>query len=146
MRPAPARLVAGERDPIIGSSAAYSQQQPSENGPEARFFNGWSRLVGLSSSALGYELYQVGFDASWELDLFGRVRRSVEAAEAHLAATTEGRRDLLISLEAEVARDYLELRSAQRRLAIAQDNVSAHAPPWNSSARSETPALFLSWM
>jgi outer membrane protein, multidrug efflux system len=118
-------LIAGEGYPALESSVGYSRQQPSEHGPEARFFNGLSRFVGLSPSALGYELYQAGFDASWELDLFGRVRRNVEAANANEAAAVEGRRDLLISLEAEVARSYIEMRSAQRRLTIAQEHVTA---------------------
>ena len=58
-------------------------------------------------------LYQLGFDASWELDLFGRVRRSVEAAEAASAGAVESRNDLLVSLEAEVAQDYFQLRGGQ---------------------------------
>ncbi len=59
------------------------------------------------------DLYQVGFDASWELDLFGKVRRSVEAADAQSAGAVESRNDLLISLEAEVAQTYFQLRAAQ---------------------------------
>ena len=57
--------------------------------------------------------YQAGFDASWELDLFGRVRRSVEAANAQAQAQVEQRNDALVSLEAEVARTYAQLRGAQ---------------------------------
>ncbi|MBF3869959.1 efflux transporter outer membrane subunit [Burkholderia pseudomallei] len=66
-------------------------------------------------------LWQAGFDASWELDLFGRVRRSVEAAGAQTQAAIEGRNDALLSLEAEVAQTYLQLRGAQalRALAVA---------------------------
>ncbi|WP_345816391.1 efflux transporter outer membrane subunit [Paraburkholderia sp. PREW-6R] len=58
-------------------------------------------------------LWQVGFDASWELDLFGRVRRSVEAANAQTQAAVESRNDALLSLEAEVAQTYMQLRGAQ---------------------------------
>ncbi|AYE29687.1 RND transporter [Burkholderia pseudomallei] len=66
-------------------------------------------------------LWQAGFDASWELDLFGRVRRSVEAAGAQTQAAIEGHNDALLSLEAEVAQTYLQLRGAQalRTLAVA---------------------------
>ncbi len=69
------------------------------------------------------DLFQATFDAGWELDIFGGIRRQVEAAEANLAATVEDRRDVLVSLEAEVARNYLELRASQLRLAIALDNI-----------------------
>ncbi|KMQ80910.1 Outer membrane component of tripartite multidrug resistance system [Candidatus Burkholderia pumila] len=58
-------------------------------------------------------LYQDGFDASWELDLFGRVRRSVESANAQTQAQIESRNDALVSLESEVARTYSQLRGAQ---------------------------------
>jgi outer membrane protein, multidrug efflux system len=120
-------IVAGERYPTVNGSGAYARREPSENGAEARLFSPITGLIGLSKSGLGYELYQLGFDASWELDLFGRVRRGVEAADANTTAALEGRRDLLISLEAEVARNYVEMRGAQRRLAIARENVAAQA-------------------
>ncbi|MGF6770855.1 multidrug efflux system outer membrane protein [Paraburkholderia sp. GAS199] len=58
-------------------------------------------------------LWQAGFDASWELDLFGRVRRSVESAQAQTQVAVESRNDALLSLEAEVAQTYLQLRGAQ---------------------------------
>jgi NodT family efflux transporter outer membrane factor (OMF) lipoprotein len=58
-------------------------------------------------------LWQAGFDASWELDLFGRVRRSVEAANAQTQAAIESQRDAQVSLEAEVGETYLQLRGAQ---------------------------------
>ena len=66
-------------------------------------------------------LWQAGFDASWELDLFGRVRRSVEAAQAQTQEAVESQRDAQVSLEAEVAQTYLQLRGAQvlRALAVA---------------------------
>ncbi len=68
-------------------------------------------------------LYQAGFDAGWELDLFGGVRRSVEAAEADLAGAEEVRRDVLVSLAAEVAQTYIDLRAFQDRVAIARRNL-----------------------
>ncbi len=64
-------------------------------------------------------LWQSGFDASWELDLFGRVRRSVESASASVDAARESRNDALLSLEAEVAQTYLQLRGAQASREIA---------------------------
>jgi NodT family efflux transporter outer membrane factor (OMF) lipoprotein len=71
------------------------------------------------------DLYQAGFDANWELDVFGRVRRSIEAAEGDTDAAIEDRRDTLVTLLAEVARNYVELRSFQRRLVISRDNLKS---------------------
>lgn len=69
--------------------------------------------------------YQAGFDAAWELDIFGGVRRSVEAADADLQAAVEGRRDVLVTLAAEVAVNYIDLRAFQQRLIIARNNLAA---------------------
>jgi len=70
-------------------------------------------------------LFQLGFDASWEIDIFGGNRLAVEAATADLAATVENRRDVLISLLSDVAANYVQLRGTQRRLAIARENIRA---------------------
>lgn len=67
--------------------------------------------------------YRAGFDASWEIDLFGGVRRSVEAARADLGVRQAQLRDAQVSLLAEVARNYFELRGAQTRLDIAQRDI-----------------------
>lgn len=69
------------------------------------------------------EFYDVGFDATWEVDIFGRVRRSVQAATADVQASEADRRDVLVSLISEVARNYFELRGAQGELAVAKRNV-----------------------
>ncbi len=68
-------------------------------------------------------LYNAGFDAGWELDLFGGVRRSVEAATADLEADRENLRDILVSLLAEVARNYIDVRTYQARLMVAAKNI-----------------------
>lgn len=70
-----------------------------------------------------YATYQAGFDASWELDLWGGARRAVEAAGAALQASEEDDRGARLALAAEVARDYVDLRATQRRLAIARTNL-----------------------
>ena len=75
-----------------------------------------------SSDPKTKDLFQAQFDVNWEIDLFGSVRRQVEAAEANLAATMEDQRAVLVSLAAEVALNYVELRTYQQRLAIAQEN------------------------
>jgi outer membrane protein, multidrug efflux system len=68
-------------------------------------------------------LYQIGFDASYEVDLFGGVRRSIEAAGAFADASEDDRRAVQVTLLGEVARDYISLRALQRRLAVAGANL-----------------------
>jgi outer membrane protein, multidrug efflux system len=70
------------------------------------------------------ELYRVGFDSAWELDFFGRIRNSVRAARATSDGLEADLQDLLITLQAEVAVNYLELRGAQAQLAVARENAS----------------------
>ena len=72
-------------------------------------------------------LYAAGIDAGWELDIFGGVRRSVEATEADLGATQEGLRDTLVSLLAEVALNYIEVRTYQARLTVAEASLAAQS-------------------
>lgn len=70
------------------------------------------------------DYYEAGFDAAWELDLFGRTRRAVQAADARLDAAVEARRAARASVAAEVARQYFELRGARKRLALARENLA----------------------
>ncbi len=64
-----------------------------------------------------------GFDASWELDFWGRVRRELEAADATVEASENELRDVQVSVLAEAARDYIQLRGEQNRAAIIRDNL-----------------------
>jgi NodT family efflux transporter outer membrane factor (OMF) lipoprotein len=93
-------------------------------GPQVGFGGGYTR-AGDYSVASGN--WNFGFDAAWEIDVFGGNRRAVEAAEADAAAAEESRRDVLVSLLGEVARNYVELRAAQRQLAIARQNIELAA-------------------
>lgn len=68
-------------------------------------------------------LYQLGLDASWEIDLWGRISRDVESADAFLQASLEDYRDVLVSLYAEVATTYVEIRTLQKRITAAGGNV-----------------------
>jgi multidrug efflux system outer membrane protein len=70
------------------------------------------------------ESYQAGFDAGWELDLFGRKRRATEAAHADLGAERDNLADAQITVAAEVARNYFELRGAQKRIAVARHTLA----------------------
>jgi len=69
------------------------------------------------------ELYHAGFDARWEMDFFGRVRRALEASAADVGTAEASRRDVIVSLLGEVARNYFELRGAQNQLAVARQNA-----------------------
>ncbi|NLI81868.1 MAG: TolC family protein [Deltaproteobacteria bacterium] len=73
------------------------------------------------------ELYTAGFDAGWELDIFGGVRRSVEAAQRDLEAREEGLRNVLVTLLAEVALNYLDVRTYQERLSVAEGNLDSQS-------------------
>jgi multidrug efflux system outer membrane protein len=86
-----------------------------------------SPLGGGGLPGVNTQLYEAGFDASYEIDIFGGTRRSVEAANADVAAAVENERDVLITLLAEVARDYIELRGYQRELYIARENLASQA-------------------
>jgi multidrug efflux system outer membrane protein len=77
----------------------------------------------LPGAARESELYDAGFDAFWELDFFGGVRRGLEASNAALGAIEAERRDALVSVTAEVTRTYFELRGQQQQLDVAQRNV-----------------------
>ena len=92
------------------------------------------RFEGSDNSQLGQiapnglaatNLFDLGVGASWEVDVFGRVRRSVESADAAFEASIEDYRDVLVSLFAEVARTYIDLRTTQARLRYAEKNIAA---------------------
>ena len=68
-------------------------------------------------------IYESGFDASWELDVFGGIRRGVQASQAELAASIEDSRDVRVTLLAEAARGYVAVRALERRLQIARANL-----------------------
>jgi multidrug efflux system outer membrane protein len=104
--------------PSVNASASYQRSRVSEN-------IGTSQGSTGSTFAVGGDLYQAGFDASWEIDVFGGIRREVEAANADLAAEIENRRNVLVTLLSEVARNYVELRASQRQITIAAANLKA---------------------
>jgi NodT family efflux transporter outer membrane factor (OMF) lipoprotein len=70
-------------------------------------------------------IFQMGFDAQWELDFFGGVRRAIEAADATIDVEMENSRDVLVTLLGDVARNYIELRTNQRLLVITRENLQA---------------------
>jgi multidrug efflux system outer membrane protein len=94
----------------------------------AALFPAMSGQAGTTSSKRGDDAgstsYQAGFDASWEPDIFGGTKRSVEASTAELESTIAGLGDAQVSLTAEVALEYISVRSLQARIAIAQENLA----------------------
>jgi len=104
---------------------------PTVDGKGAATSSRASRDTGRGESQ---SLYSVGFDAGWELDVFGGVRRSVEAAEADLQARSEELRSTLVSLLAEVALNYVDVRSYQGRLAVAEGNLAAQTESYELTA------------
>jgi multidrug efflux system outer membrane protein len=107
-------VVSGGLWPSLGASGGYTRNHYGAN---------TFPPLGGFGVPLDYNLYNAGFDAAWELDIFGGTRRAIEAASDQIGAAAYGQRDVLISLLAEVARDYINARGFQQRLAIAQDNI-----------------------
>lgn len=105
--------VYGKVDSLGAPNSPVNSIAPGE-GPAVE--RGANNLLNQLTSPIN--LWQDGFDASWELDLFGRVRRSVESAQAQTQQAVENRNDALVSLEAEVAQTYMQLRGAQAMHAI----------------------------
>jgi outer membrane protein, multidrug efflux system len=85
----------------------------------------WSENGLFPSDGKSQSFYTAGFDASWEIDVFGGTRRQVEASQADVDASVEAMRDVRVTLLAELARGYVELRGFQARLALARQNLEA---------------------
>ncbi|PLY04971.1 MAG: RND transporter [Desulfuromonas sp.] len=116
-----ANATADQLPSLTGSASASRSRASNDSG-------------GATSSA-----YSAGFDASWEIDLFGGIRRGVEAAQADLEASAANLNDIQVSLAAEVAGSYIEIRGLQLRLAIARANFASQQETlqlseWNNSA------------
>ena len=87
----------------------------------------WSHTSRNTGTGKNSDFYAGSFDAAWELDIFGGIRRSVEAAEANLQASQEDWRDVLVSLLAEVALNYVDVRTYQVRLTVAEANLESQS-------------------
>jgi NodT family efflux transporter outer membrane factor (OMF) lipoprotein len=123
------RVAGAARQPRVNADADASALHLSDNSGFSELSNFFTGSRGSSSN--GFTLpggnittYTVGFDASWEIDLFGGVRRSVQAAEAATEQAVWQRRDSEVSVAAEVANDYWLLRSLQRQIQIAHEEIA----------------------
>jgi multidrug efflux system outer membrane protein len=109
--------------PTLSGNASYMREQLGLEGllksegvyqrTDALGTNGTTIRNVIDSGSAPVNIFQDGFDASWELDLFGLVRRSVESSKAQADEQVESRNDSLVSLEAEVAQTYSQMRGAQ---------------------------------
>ena len=106
--------VSGESYPSVDAVGSYRRNQYSEEG----FFGG-------GFAAKPFDTYSIGFDASWESNIFGRFRRALESAQASYEARIENYRDVLVSLSAEAARNYVELRTLQARIEYTVQNIES---------------------
>jgi NodT family efflux transporter outer membrane factor (OMF) lipoprotein len=102
------------------ANAAYSRVNFNSNMP---IVGGILRLAPPSERTAAFSNWFYGFNLSWELDLWGRLRRSIESNNANLDASVENYDDALVTLLADVATNYAQYRIAQQRIRIAQDNV-----------------------
>ena len=102
--------------PVVNGDLGYTRQRYSQNAAPFNAFN-------IPGFPWEFNNYQAGFDASWEIDVFGGTRRAIEAADASVQAGEEGRRAVLVTLLGEVARNYVELRGFQDQRAIAVRNL-----------------------
>jgi multidrug efflux system outer membrane protein len=108
---AAARLTGFDAFPTVTAGGAYQRTHESSH-----------QLPGASVDQRTFDTYDVGFDATWELDFFGRVRREKESARAQAGAAEATLRDAIVSVTAEVARNYCVLRGLQDQLAVAERN------------------------
>ncbi|MCB1182909.1 efflux transporter outer membrane subunit [bacterium] len=110
------QIAGGAYWPQVQADGTFSRTQIAENGPQGA-------LAALGDNPSNN--WEFGLGASWELDLFGRNRRAREATGAGVAASIEDYRDVLVSLYAEVAATYVDVRALQLRLAVARENVAS---------------------
>jgi outer membrane protein, multidrug efflux system len=110
-------IAVGNLLPTVNASGSYARQRQSKNQPLL------SSLPTPPGVPFENNVYQAGFDASWEIDIFGGKRRAVESAKAQVVAAQFGEREVFVTLLGEVARNYVEARGYQRQLAIVHENI-----------------------
>ncbi len=106
-----------------GLGVARGARVPQVDGVGVAQRQRFSDDIGTSNTQNPQDLFQLGVDSSWELDLWGRVRRSVESAAASYEASVEDYRDTLVVLFADVATSYVDVRTFQERLRYARNNA-----------------------
>ena len=140
------RVTAADLYPEVDAIGQYSHTRVSQNGVTSQIGGGQGSATGGAGGGTGgmappaaganggtavpgavlseFDLFQLGLNsASWEIDVFGRVRRAIQSADASIQSSVEDRRGVLLTLLGDVATNYIQLRGAQRRLALALDNL-----------------------
>ncbi|HLY09844.1 MAG TPA: efflux transporter outer membrane subunit [Planctomycetota bacterium] len=129
------RAIAGNRDvrtatALLRETRALYDLEKFDLVPTLTAAGGYTRelessavLPGIPRNARTFGFWNAGFDASWEFDLFGRIQRLTEAAAAEVGASEASRRDVLVTLLAEVARNYFEYRGLRYQLDVARRNL-----------------------
>jgi outer membrane protein, multidrug efflux system len=111
---------------VQSARAAFSEAQY-DYGPHVHLDGSYARSKeqepGFEAGRVDIESSSIGFDASWEIDLFGHVRHEAAAAHAEVGAQQANLADAQVTVAAEVARNYFELRGSQRQIAVARDNL-----------------------
>jgi NodT family efflux transporter outer membrane factor (OMF) lipoprotein len=122
---AEARLRQARAAKTIAASALFPDVTASGSATRSRTGGSVDTPTGPVHVSRTRNLFRAGFDAAWEIDIFGGTRRAVESADAGVQSAIEDQRDVLVSLVAEVATNYYELRGGQLELAISQRNLDA---------------------
>ncbi|MGH8231808.1 MAG: efflux transporter outer membrane subunit [Steroidobacteraceae bacterium] len=121
-------VTAAQYWPNLSLDASFSRERLSQSTPTGALIGnvGNIRVPGFPAINIPnpYNQYQLSADASWELDLFGRVRRQVEAADANVKVSVEDQHAILEAALADIAQNYIELRGAQARQRVARDNLT----------------------
>jgi len=124
-------VTASQLWPNVSVDASYVRERISETTPNGSLLTTAGNLRGPGGATVyvpnPYNQFQLNAAASWELDLFGRVRRAVEGADAGVQVSIEDQHAVRLSLLADVAQSYMALRSAQSRLQVAKENLTTLA-------------------
>ncbi len=118
------RVAGAGASPQVASEASVTRQRISENAIPIPPGSGGGGGAGFGLPGEEFTSWRAGFDASWEIDLFGRNRREREAAAARTGAAIWNRRDSEVSVAAEVASAYFRLRTLQARIANAEAELA----------------------
>jgi NodT family efflux transporter outer membrane factor (OMF) lipoprotein len=117
--------------PQLSFDPSYTRTKVSQKGIASSLGGGGAARAGGGSGLAvpgallnPFDLFQWAFDATWEVDLWGKVRRGVEAAEADVQSAEEQRNDMFVSLAANIARTYLDLRAAQTETKVTEENLT----------------------
>ena len=127
---------------FVWPDSAYWKLRPSERSqraacfpsPEEAFGNYRQTQISAAGNGVGlplpirsFGIWNTGFNAAWELDVWGRIRRGIESADANLDASIENYDDVLVTLIADTATSYVDLRASQQRLAKLRENIVLQA-------------------